>query len=572
MTTVACRCIKCLIRKAERRNKVGRWVRVDKANFRCDIVESLCNDSTGSVVYQMLHAQIIEKQTREEHKRKKHQYDVYVILLDSTSSTQATRTASIPPAFLKRFTGKLNLRLTHAGAVCCHYISDAKARNPLRVTIPRTLHFFEKSMKAISFPYVNKVGLNSRPNGVALWFGKRMEKVDRTFFGLPPLYPDWTASETCYRYLDNETFLFKEYSQYGYKTLLAEDWMAGTLNWPNCWGFDKQPTDHYMRPFQVAIEKDVSKTLEKTYSVQNCIEQHQDILRYLQDFMNSYAELPKIGWIWLSLLGHDYENGLVHADLDFQQVLLNNKKKLDDSFVIILGDHGLRFGKVASTKLGNLEVSNPLFAMSVPKKLRETTNILQILEENAGRLQTTYDIRATLLDILKHQPESNFTDRGFMQIKGEYGTSFLRHQTIVEKTCKNQPIPMEYCTCQYAKNVINSSLPVATDAGRFLIKHVNSILANSNVTSLCATLEYSKTLSIFTYAPEELTKTYEISVKARPPSDGEFKAIVRSGEHGFEIASTEIDRLDQFGNNGYCVEDWLKRLCHCRIKLTTQKR
>ncbi|KAE9417114.1 hypothetical protein Angca_000685 [Angiostrongylus cantonensis] len=398
----------------------------------------------------MVHAQIIEKRTKEEHKRKEHQYDVYAILLDSTSSTQATR------------------------------------------TIPRTLHYFEKSMEAVSFPHVNKVGLNSRPNGVALWFGKQMEKIDRTFFGLPPLDPDWIASESCYRYMDNETFLLKEYSKDGYKTLLAEDWMQGTLNWPNCWGFDKQPTDHYMRPFQVALEKNTPETLKKTYSVGNCIEQHQDILRYLQDFVNSYGELPKIGWIWLSLLGHDDENGLVHADLDFQQFLLKNKKKLDDSFVIILGDHGLRGGQITWTRLGGLEMSNPLFAISAPKKLRETTDVLKILKKNAGRLQTPYDVRATLLDILKYQPASNFTDRSFMQIKGEYGTSLLRQQSNVERTCKNLPIPMQYCTCQYPRETINSSLPVATDAGRFLIEHVNSILANKNVTSLCHILQYKE--------------------------------------------------------------------------------
>ncbi|KAK6043265.1 hypothetical protein COOONC_19230, partial [Cooperia oncophora] len=127
------------------------------------------------------------------------------------------------------------------------------------------------------------------------------------------------------------------------------------------------------RPFQVALEKDVSKTLRRTYSRSNCIEQHQDILRYLQDFMYSYKDHPKFGWIWLSLLGHDHESGVIHADADFQRFLLNNKKKLDDSFVIFMGDHGLRGGRVTRTKLGSLEMNNPMFSMSIPKVLRDTT-------------------------------------------------------------------------------------------------------------------------------------------------------------------------------------------------------
>ncbi|ETN82723.1 hypothetical protein NECAME_07834, partial [Necator americanus] len=196
-----------LTRHSDTRNKRGRWVNVDDADFRCDIVETVCKNDQGKGVYQMVHAQIIEKDDSKPYRNigRNDKHDVYVILLDSIASTQGTR------------------------------------------NLPQTLHFFEKSMQAVSFPHINKVGLNSRPNGVALWFGKRMEKVSRKIFNLPDLEPDWTYDYFCKRYVDNETFLLKEFSEQGYKTLLAEDWMMGTLNWPKCKGFDKQPTDHYMR-------------------------------------------------------------------------------------------------------------------------------------------------------------------------------------------------------------------------------------------------------------------------------------------------------------------------------------
>ncbi|XGW30582.1 hypothetical protein V3C99_009497 [Haemonchus contortus] len=513
---------RCLVRKSELRNKRGRWVNIEDADFRCDIVESSCQDPDGNDIYQMVHAQIIETENKEEIPVDANLYDVYVILLDSTAASQATR------------------------------------------NLPRTFQFLEKSMDAVTFPHVNKVGLNSRPNGVALWFGKSMEQVDRSLFGLPSLEPDWTFESFCQRYMDNETSLFKDYANRGYKTLLAEDWMKGTLNWPGCLGFKKQPTDHYMRPFQVALERDVSKLLKKTYSPENCIEQHQDILRYLEEFMNSYKDHPKFGWIWLSLLGHDHESGVIHADADFQRFLLDNKKKLDDSFVIFMGDHGLRGGKVTRTRLGSLDVNNPMFSMSIPKELRESTDVLSILKENAARLQTPYDIRATLLDILKYQPAVNFTDRQYMKIAGEYGISFLRSQTDVERTCKNLPIPVTYCTCQYPMEKLKRSLPLATDAGRYLIQHVNLILKERNVTGLCETLRYRYTMTIAAYAPEHVTRTYSISVKAQPPCNGEFKAIVRRTKNGFEMASKTIERLDRFEKNGNCVDDSLKHLCHCK--------
>lgn len=44
-----------------------------------------------------------------------------------------------------------------------------------------------------------------------------MEKVYRKLFNLPDLEPDWTFLEFCQRYIDNETFLMKEFSEKGYK-------------------------------------------------------------------------------------------------------------------------------------------------------------------------------------------------------------------------------------------------------------------------------------------------------------------------------------------------------------------
>ncbi|KAK5981292.1 hypothetical protein GCK32_015128 [Trichostrongylus colubriformis] len=242
--------------------------------------------------------------------------------------------------------------------------------------------------------------------------------------------------------------------------------------------------------------------------------------------MYSYKDRPKFGWIWLALLSHDHESGVVHADSDFQRFLLNNKKKLDDSFVILMGDHGPRGGRVTRTKLGSLEMNNPMFSMSIPKELRENTDVLTILKENANRLQTPYDIRATLLDILKYQRAMDFTDREFMKIPGEYGASFLRSQTDVERTCKNLPIPFSYCICQYPMEALESSLQIATEAGQYLLKHVNSIIKQHNLTELCETLQYHYTMTISAYAPEEVSRAYAISVKAQPPCNGEFKVSV----------------------------------------------
>uniref|UniRef100_A0A914C5C7 Uncharacterized protein n=1 Tax=Acrobeloides nanus TaxID=290746 RepID=A0A914C5C7_9BILA len=99
--------------------------------------------------------------------------------------------------------------------------------------MPRTLHYLKEKYGAISFPYFNKVGLNSRPNGYALLLGKAYADFKPTFCSIP---------------LDYDQFIGYEFKEAGYKTLMSEDWAKGVFNYPDCKGFtNSTPMDHYMR-------------------------------------------------------------------------------------------------------------------------------------------------------------------------------------------------------------------------------------------------------------------------------------------------------------------------------------
>lgn len=157
------------------------------------------------------------------------------------------------------------------------------------------------------------------------------------------------------------------------------------------------------RPFQNAYERRNHGTplTQKHLKGDLCREYHHTLLDYMGQFTDAYPDQKKFGWIWAIHLGHNTENGFGHADKDFQRYLIEHRKQLDNSFVFFLGDHGLRFGNVRNTFVGGLDVNNPLTAISIPKELRKTTNLLEIISENAKHLQTHYDTRATLLDIMK---------------------------------------------------------------------------------------------------------------------------------------------------------------------------
>ncbi|KAF1748916.1 hypothetical protein GCK72_025383 [Caenorhabditis remanei] len=462
------------------------------------------------------------------------QYDVTVILLDSLSYTQARR------------------------------------------SLPRTISYMSNHMDAVIFPFINKVGDNSRPNGMALWFGKLMEKLDRSIFEEKTVMGDWTNEYMCNVFKDNETSMFQEFQNYGYKTFLAEDWAKGTLNYPNCKGFDKPPIDHFMRPFQIALEgRNTALWVTKQHlsAKTMCREHHHTLLEYLGQFYDAYPDQKKFSWLWPSVLGHDTENGFSHSDNDFYNFLVQHRKQLENSFVLFMGDHGLRFGSFRKTSVGSLDVNNPFLAMSVPKALRNTTKLLDFMKANAMNLQTHFDTRATILDILKYQSASNFTDTEVHQIPGEKGNSFFRKQPDTPRSCKTLPIPLQYCICQFSKVNALTNSTVAISIGEKISADINEQITEGNFTEKCIKMEFGKVVSLLEYTEKNNESTiYTVEIEMRPPSNARYKTnvkILRTGE--IKILGM-IERSDRYGKTADCIKSEHHRpYCYCKNNIV-QKR
>uniref|UniRef100_A0A8R1DUG1 Uncharacterized protein n=1 Tax=Caenorhabditis japonica TaxID=281687 RepID=A0A8R1DUG1_CAEJA len=120
-----------------------------------------------------------------------------------------------------------------------------------------------------------------------------------------------------------------------------------------------------------------------------------------------------------------------------------------------MGDHGFRVGekRFLESRIGTFEMHNPYLSISIPKYLRggDNSTILETLKQNSKKLQTHFDTRATMLDILKFQPSRSFSDSDPLDIPNEKGHSLLRRQPSFLRTCGRLPIPVEYCICQIQK-------------------------------------------------------------------------------------------------------------------------
>uniref|UniRef100_A0A914Y6D9 Uncharacterized protein n=1 Tax=Panagrolaimus superbus TaxID=310955 RepID=A0A914Y6D9_9BILA len=201
---------RCIFPDGDHNIVYGSWIKViNGTKPECDVIEVECRlfaKNEVEVFYQYLHAQIYRNTTKipsPSLPKPPEKYDVHIIILDSVGRTQFIR------------------------------------------SMPKTIHLLREYYEAVPFRYLNKIGLNSRPNGFAFLMGKTAYQIPKSLFsrGYSSDYPE----EVCKMAVDNDQFIGFRYQDAGYVTMMSEDWANGEFTWPNCRGFQKTPMDHYMK-------------------------------------------------------------------------------------------------------------------------------------------------------------------------------------------------------------------------------------------------------------------------------------------------------------------------------------
>ncbi|CAP33813.2 Protein CBG15597 [Caenorhabditis briggsae] len=186
------------------------------------------------------------------------------------------------------------------------------------------------------------------------------------------------------------------------------------------------------------------------------------------------------------------------------------------------------------------------------------------MRENAGRLQSHYDTRATILDILKYQPSSNFTDRSTLQIPGEKGNSYLRHQPSTPRNCETLPIPEQYCICQSNTTSMLKDKKLIERLSKSLIDYVHGKLDGWNLTSLCHKFEVEKVTVLDLHISKSTSKsTYDISVKTKHAAH--FETLITEDKKTKNLEFGGITRLDKYKDTADCSKPIrFTPLCYCR--------
>ena len=292
------------------------------------------------------------------------------------------------------------------------------------------------------------------------------------------------------------------------------------------------------------------------------------ILDYIKRFAIQYRNKPTFILSHISHQSHDDLNGGSYADASYVRFLKNLKLKgiFNNSILIMMGDHGFRFGPFRNSRIGYLEERLPYLSIAVPEWFRRKyPTAIKNLKMNHKRLTTNFDIHATLREILRVQSDSQFEKIGNLNQRG----ISLFHEIPRERTCDHASILPHWCTCMSHEPVAvnDTTVKIVTDV---VIKSLNRDLRSFK---RCATLSLKYIVNAKTLS----TSVAQLTDKMKEEIIYQVEFVTVLGNAHFEATAhyikprkkveilADVSRLNRYDNQSDCVTiKSLKKFCYCK--------
>ena len=272
------------------------------------------------------------------------------------------------------------------------------------------------------------------------------------------------------------------------------------------------------------------------------------------------------------------------ADQPLHQLLseLVRRGIIQNTFIFLLADHGIRFGRMRRTRSGQMEERLPFFYLFVPEgniqKQTENANHRQspaeqlraTLRANAHRLTSHFDLHATLRHIVEKKAPTTDDE--------PYGRSLFT-PIPPDRTCESAGISEKWCLCSQFDSWRGGKEEAKAILGHFVAGQVNLLLGGE---PKCAQLQLDQ-------VEEVLIRTEPLSADGSDlftvqavlePGGGLFDATLRVDNssllrlnHAESLLPAkvphihligDISRLNAYGNQSACIDDSiLEKYCFC---------
>lgn len=386
--------------------------------------------------------------------------------------------------------------------------------------------------------------------------------------------------------VDHFPWIWNTYKEFGYVTQWAED-MAGIGTFQfRLLGFDKQPTDHNMRPFYLEVEP-LYKKFER-YCL-GSLPRHTVMTNWIRDTFLMYQQQLKWVFGFYSETSHGNSNDVQATDealMVFLKFLYENNY-LNNTILILMSDHGARFHEVRDTVQGKLEERMPYFAFRFPEWFEQKyPKAMRNFRINSQRLTTPFDIHETFHDILDYKG----IDKGDIRNRG---ISLFR-EIPVERSCSHAAIEPHWCSCLEWQPVSQDDINVKHSI-QALIEKINGITEFQRPN--CALLSLSSITRVNRFTPNkdvlgflqskdtdgrvpDLSDKmqakeiyYQVTIKTAP-GDGQFEATVKHDlrTDKYVLGDKDISRTNLYGSAPDCVAKYyphLRPYCYCNNKNMT---
>lgn len=325
------------------------------------------------------------------------------------------------------------------------------------------------------------------------------------------------------------------------------------------------PVDYYFRPYFIATEKILP--IQSLWSRVHCSGPETSFFRVLNlayDFATSFINRPYFGIFWTSSASHDTLSGPSSMDYPFLVKLTELEKAgvLETSMVILMSDHGLRFGKFRQSEFGWYEDRLPLLYIRLPEWFRnQNPKAHQALINNQNKLISTFDLYETLRDIL-------------IRVGGDAPPSFgcpsctsLLKPVLDVRGCSDAGIDNHWCACNKFRNIDRADSRAMKGVYKFL-EHIENIVKNykKNGKRLCATLKLDKIheLKQFKQGNKNDSATEFFYVIETSPGGAKFELTVNyDGYDKYTISEKDVSRVNSYHKGSICLNEGNKKYCEC---------
>ncbi|CAH0720679.1 unnamed protein product, partial [Brenthis ino] len=421
-------------------------------------------------------------------------------------------------------------------------------------TMTRTVTFLKNNFWP-GFRGYHKTGENTFPNLMAALMGQNLTTIEHKCSG---------KMDQC-----NDILIWSMFKKSGYATAYGEDFLQLPDMFSKGYTFRRAPTDHYMRTLFLKGEREIN---HRSLLCNGQVSSGQQLLNYALDFVLTYRNDTFFGFFWMNSFSHNINNRPQDADKLFEDFFnrLSYTGALENTFVIFLSDHGVRFGEYRLKVESYYDDRMPFLFIWVPPlfKIRypEKFNSLLI---NQYRLITPFDLFNTMLEI--HEISNNSTRKI---------ESSAKHQSLfgivsANRTCQDVGIHDKWCSCHKLYPIDVDDTEVVKSV-HFVVSYIKNIIKNIKTKRCwsCTNLALNNVSRIHFYYDNEKVNLYYVVAFSMRPKNIFYEATVLRKNKKMELVGP-VNIISPYKGFGYCTinhEDKIfcvcQKIANCRLKTT----